>query len=79
MSAGRYKPSLSTVVKRARSEENDDEELFYDHDYDMPQQKGTKLCNKVKWITDEDEKFKKLGGKDCAVFTILTKTGGNEL
>ncbi|GCB67218.1 myb-related protein A isoform X3 [Scyliorhinus torazame] len=49
------------MAKRARSEDDDDEHLFQDRDYDMPQQKGTKkLCNKVKWIPDEDEKLKKL-------------------
>ncbi|XP_055490366.1 myb-related protein A isoform X1 [Leucoraja erinacea] len=50
------------MAKRARSEDDDDEHLFQDRDYDIPQQKGTKkLCNKVKWIPDEqDEKLKKL-------------------
>ncbi|XP_038665438.1 myb-related protein A isoform X5 [Scyliorhinus canicula] len=49
------------MAKRARSEDDDDEHLFQERDYDMPQQKGTKkLCNKVKWIPDEDEKLKKL-------------------
>ncbi|XP_078072406.1 myb-related protein A isoform X2 [Mustelus asterias] len=49
------------MAKRARSEDDDDEHLFQDRDHDMPQQKGTKkLCNKVKWIPDEDEKLKKL-------------------
>ncbi|XP_048384428.1 myb-related protein A [Stegostoma tigrinum] len=49
------------MAKRARSEDDDDEHLFQDRDYDMPQQKSTKkLCNKIKWIPDEDEKLKKL-------------------
>ncbi|XP_059809192.1 myb-related protein A isoform X2 [Hypanus sabinus] len=49
------------MAKRARSEDDDDEQLFQGRDYDIPQQKGTKkLCKKVKWIPDEDEKLKKL-------------------
>ncbi|XP_062920541.1 myb-related protein A isoform X5 [Mobula hypostoma] len=50
------------MAKRARSEDDDDEHLFQDRDYVIPQQKGTKkLCKKVKWIPDEqDEKLKKL-------------------
>uniref|UniRef100_UPI00398F4A34 myb-related protein A isoform X7 n=1 Tax=Pristiophorus japonicus TaxID=55135 RepID=UPI00398F4A34 len=46
---------------QTNNEDDDDEHLFQDRDYDMPQQKGTKkLCNKVKWIPDEDEKLKRL-------------------
>ncbi|KAL8182060.1 UNVERIFIED_CONTAM: Myb- protein A [Gekko kuhli] len=42
--------------------EEDDDDLHYaDHDYEVPQQKGIKkICNRVKWTRDEDEKLKKL-------------------
>uniref|UniRef100_A0A8C7DY58 MYB proto-onco like 1 n=1 Tax=Naja naja TaxID=35670 RepID=A0A8C7DY58_NAJNA len=45
-----------------RSLPEDDDELHYaDHDYEVPQQKGAKkICNRVKWTRDEDEKLKKL-------------------
>uniref|UniRef100_A0A6J0V8D0 Myb-related protein A isoform X1 n=1 Tax=Pogona vitticeps TaxID=103695 RepID=A0A6J0V8D0_9SAUR len=43
------------------SEEDDDDFHYADHDYEVPQQKGSKkLCNRVKWTRDEDEKLKKL-------------------
>ncbi|NXF39718.1 MYBA protein, partial [Nyctibius bracteatus] len=40
----------------------EDEDLQYmDHDYEIPQQKGVKkLCNRMKWTRDEDERLKKL-------------------
>ncbi|XP_042188362.1 myb-related protein A [Callorhinchus milii] len=49
------------MAKRGRSEDDEEEHQFQDRDYEMPQQKGgKKLCNKVKWTPDEDEKLKKL-------------------
>ncbi|XP_065441742.1 myb-related protein A isoform X1 [Chrysemys picta bellii] len=43
------------------SEEEDDNLQYADHDYEVPQQKGLKkICNRVKWTRDEDEKLKKL-------------------
>ncbi|XP_053104843.1 myb-related protein A isoform X2 [Hemicordylus capensis] len=43
------------------SEEEDDDLHYADHDYEVPQQKGAKkICNRVKWTRDEDEKLKKL-------------------
>ncbi|NXD08458.1 MYBA protein, partial [Nothocercus nigrocapillus] len=43
------------------SEEEDDDLQYADHDYEVPQQKGLKkICNRVKWTRDEDEKLKKL-------------------
>nr|XP_016848353.1 PREDICTED: myb-related protein A isoform X4 [Anolis carolinensis] len=50
------------AAKLALCSEEDDEDLHYaDHDYEVPQQKGTKkICNRVKWTRDEDEKLKKL-------------------
>uniref|UniRef100_A0A8C6XEQ3 MYB proto-onco like 1 n=1 Tax=Naja naja TaxID=35670 RepID=A0A8C6XEQ3_NAJNA len=49
------------MAKRPRSEEDDDELHYADHDYEVPQQKGAKkICNRVKWTRDEDEKLKKL-------------------
>ncbi|NXS53782.1 MYBA protein, partial [Brachypteracias leptosomus] len=42
------------------SEEDDDFQCM-DHDYEVPQQKGLKkICNRVKWTRDEDERLKKL-------------------
>ncbi|KFV70078.1 Myb-related protein A, partial [Dryobates pubescens] len=40
----------------------EDENLQYmDHDYEVPQQKVLKkICNRVKWTRDEDERLKKL-------------------
>ncbi|XP_060631393.2 myb-related protein A isoform X2 [Anolis sagrei] len=50
------------AAKLALCSEEDDEDLHYaDHDYEVPQQKGTKkICNRVKWTRDEDDKLKKL-------------------
>ncbi|XP_048364309.1 myb-related protein A [Sphaerodactylus townsendi] len=49
------------MAKRPRSEEDDDDLHYADHDYEVPQQKGIKkICNRVKWTRDEDEKLKKL-------------------
>ncbi|OPJ83529.1 myb-related protein A isoform X3 [Patagioenas fasciata] len=48
------------MAKRLRSEEDDDLQ-YVDHDYEVPQQKGLKkICNRVKWTRDEDERLKKL-------------------
>ncbi|XP_062489248.1 myb-related protein A isoform X1 [Pezoporus occidentalis] len=48
------------MAKRPRSEEDDDLQ-YLDHDYEVPQQKGLKkICNRVKWTRDEDERLKKL-------------------
>ncbi|XP_065524448.1 myb-related protein A isoform X4 [Lathamus discolor] len=48
------------MAKRPRSEEDDDLQ-YLDHDYEVPQQKGLKkICSRVKWTRDEDEKLKKL-------------------
>ncbi|XP_075271373.1 myb-related protein A isoform X3 [Opisthocomus hoazin] len=48
------------MAKRPRSEEDDDFQ-YVDHDYELPQQKGLKkICNRVKWTRDEDERLKKL-------------------
>ncbi|XP_066479920.1 myb-related protein A isoform X2 [Tiliqua scincoides] len=49
------------MAKRPRSEEEDEDLHYADHDYEVPQQKGSKkICNRVKWTRDEDEKLKKL-------------------
>ncbi|NXI52945.1 MYBA protein, partial [Chloroceryle aenea] len=41
--------------------EEDDDFQYMDHDYEVPQQKGfKKICNRVKWTRDEDERLKKL-------------------
>ncbi|NWS40660.1 MYBA protein, partial [Probosciger aterrimus] len=41
--------------------EEDDDLQYLDHDYEVPQQKGLKkICNRVKWTRDEDERLKKL-------------------
>ncbi|NXX83683.1 MYBA protein, partial [Urocolius indicus] len=41
--------------------EEDDDFQYMDHDYEVPPQKGLKkLCNRVKWTRDEDERLKKL-------------------
>ncbi|XP_038248545.1 myb-related protein A isoform X2 [Dermochelys coriacea] len=49
------------MAKRPRSEEDDDDLQYADHDYEVPQQKGLKkICNRVKWTRDEDDKLKKL-------------------
>ncbi|KAM9260892.1 myb-related protein A isoform 2-T2 [Cariama cristata] len=48
------------MAKRSRSEEDDDLP-YVDHDYEVPQQKCLKkICNRVKWTRDEDERLKKL-------------------
>uniref|UniRef100_A0A4W3GDL4 MYB proto-onco like 1 n=1 Tax=Callorhinchus milii TaxID=7868 RepID=A0A4W3GDL4_CALMI len=49
------------MSSRCKIEDDEEEHQFQDRDYEMPQQKGgKKLCNKVKWTPDEDEKLKKL-------------------
>uniref|UniRef100_A0A8C6J428 Uncharacterized protein n=1 Tax=Melopsittacus undulatus TaxID=13146 RepID=A0A8C6J428_MELUD len=48
------------LEKISYSEEEDDLQ-YLDHDYEVPQQKGLKkICNRVKWTRDEDERLKKL-------------------
>ncbi|XP_048795744.1 myb-related protein A isoform X2 [Lagopus muta] len=48
------------MAKRPRSEEDDDFQ-YADHDYEVSQQRSLKkICNRVKWTRDEDEKLKKL-------------------
>uniref|UniRef100_A0A8B9ZIY3 MYB proto-oncogene like 1 n=1 Tax=Anas platyrhynchos TaxID=8839 RepID=A0A8B9ZIY3_ANAPL len=48
------------MAKRPRSEEENDRQ-YADHDYEVPQQKGLKkICSRVKWTRDEDERLKKL-------------------
>ncbi|XP_050174469.1 myb-related protein A isoform X6 [Myiozetetes cayanensis] len=48
------------MAERRRSEEDDDFQ-YMDHDYEVPQQKGLKkICSKVKWTREEDERLKKL-------------------
>ncbi|XP_006150511.1 myb-related protein A isoform X2 [Tupaia chinensis] len=52
------------MAKRSRSEDEDDDLQYADHDYEVPQQKGLKkLWNRVKWTRDEDDKLKKLVGQ----------------
>ncbi|KAF3822515.1 hypothetical protein GH733_007889 [Mirounga leonina] len=42
------------MAKRSRSEDEDDDLQYADHDYEVPQQKGLKkLWNRVKWTRDE--------------------------
>ncbi|XP_059972004.1 myb-related protein A isoform X4 [Mesoplodon densirostris] len=49
------------MAKRSRSEDEDDDLQYADHDYEVPQQKALKkLWNRVKWTRDEDDKLKKL-------------------
>ncbi|CAI5779424.1 myb-related protein A isoform X2 [Podarcis lilfordi] len=56
-----HTPLQSRAVMFFLSEEDDDDLHYADHDYEVPQQKGTKkICNRVKWTRDEDEKLKKL-------------------
>ncbi|KAM9574429.1 myb-related protein A isoform 2-T2 [Guaruba guarouba] len=51
---------IPKVNHSERSEEDDDLQ-YLDHDYEVPQQKGLKkICNRVKWTRDEDERLKKL-------------------
>ncbi|NXR07789.1 MYBA protein, partial [Semnornis frantzii] len=40
--------------------EEDENFQYMDHDYEVPQQKVVKICNRVKWTRDEDERLKKL-------------------
>ncbi|XP_071410524.1 myb-related protein A isoform X4 [Pithys albifrons albifrons] len=48
------------MAERRRSEEDHDFP-YMDHDYEVPQQKGLKkICSKVKWTREEDERLKKL-------------------
>uniref|UniRef100_A0A8D0L0S2 MYB proto-oncogene like 1 n=1 Tax=Sphenodon punctatus TaxID=8508 RepID=A0A8D0L0S2_SPHPU len=59
------------MAGRPGGEEEDDLQ-YADHDYEVPQQKGVKkICNRVKWTRDEDDKLKKLveqHGKDDWTF-----------
>ncbi|XP_077789081.1 myb-related protein A isoform X7 [Podarcis muralis] len=56
-----HTPLQSRAVMFFLSEEDDDDLHYADHDYEVPQQKGMKkICNRVKWTRDEDEKLKKL-------------------
>nr|XP_033790169.1 myb-related protein A isoform X2 [Geotrypetes seraphini] len=49
------------MAKRPRSEDEDDDLQFADHDYEVPPKKGSKkIWNRVKWTRDEDDKLKKL-------------------
>ncbi|KAJ7406046.1 Myb-related protein A [Pitangus sulphuratus] len=51
------------MLKAHHSEdsEEDDDFQYMDHDYEVPQQKGLKkICSKVKWTREEDERLKKL-------------------
>ncbi|XP_031460750.1 myb-related protein A isoform X4 [Phasianus colchicus] len=49
------------MAKRPRSSEEDDDFQYADHDYEVSQQRSLKkICNRVKWTRDEDEKLKKL-------------------
>ncbi|XP_068093556.1 myb-related protein A isoform X2 [Hyperolius riggenbachi] len=46
---------------RARSEDEDDEHPFVEHNYEVPEQKGQKkIWHRVKWTKEEDDKLKKL-------------------
>ncbi|XP_056378033.1 myb-related protein A isoform X2 [Hyla sarda] len=49
------------MAGRTRSEDEDDEILYVDHDYEVPAQKTVKkVWNRVKWSKEEDERLKKL-------------------
>ncbi|KAM8966453.1 myb-related protein A isoform 2-T2 [Pelodytes ibericus] len=49
------------MAGKSRSEDEDDDLQFADHDYEVPIQKGLKkIWNRVKWTRDEDDKLKKL-------------------
>ncbi|XP_069813623.1 myb-related protein A isoform X2 [Dendropsophus ebraccatus] len=49
------------MAGRARSEDEEEEILYVDHDYEVPVQKAVKkVWNRVKWSKEEDEKLKKL-------------------
>ncbi|OWK63365.1 Myb-related protein A [Lonchura striata] len=64
-SLGKGKPRQKEVLAQWDSDiascEEDDDFQYMDHDYEVPQQKGLKkICSKVKWTREEDEKLKKL-------------------
>ncbi|KAG8570725.1 hypothetical protein GDO81_011385 [Engystomops pustulosus] len=49
------------MAARARSEDEDEDLHYADHDYEVPVQKSAKkVWNRVKWSKEEDEKLKKL-------------------
>ncbi|XP_073439999.1 myb-related protein A isoform X3 [Dendrobates tinctorius] len=49
------------MAGRDRSEDEDDDLHYIEHDYEIPVQKsGKKVWNRVKWSKEEDEKLKKL-------------------
>ncbi|XP_069587528.1 myb-related protein A [Ranitomeya imitator] len=49
------------MAGRDRSEDEDDDLQYIDHDYEIPVQKsGKKVWNRVKWSKEEDAKLKKL-------------------
>ncbi|XP_073535487.1 myb-related protein A isoform X2 [Phyllobates terribilis] len=49
------------MAGRARSEDEDDDIYYVDHDYEVPVRKSVKkVWNRVKWSKEEDEKLKKL-------------------
>ncbi|XP_044150220.1 myb-related protein A isoform X3 [Bufo gargarizans] len=49
------------MAGRSRSEDEDDDLHYADHDYEVPVQKTVKkVWNRVKWSKEEDEKLKKL-------------------
>ncbi|XP_053322968.1 myb-related protein A isoform X1 [Spea bombifrons] len=53
--------SRCTMARKSRSEDEDDDLQFADHDYEAPVQKGLKkIWNRVKWTRDEDAKLKDL-------------------
>uniref|UniRef100_A0A8B9ZIH4 MYB proto-oncogene like 1 n=1 Tax=Anas platyrhynchos TaxID=8839 RepID=A0A8B9ZIH4_ANAPL len=54
-----WKESLEK--KKSYSDEEENDRQYADHDYEVPQQKGLKkICSRVKWTRDEDERLKKL-------------------
>ncbi|XP_066434363.1 myb-related protein A isoform X2 [Eleutherodactylus coqui] len=60
------------MAARSRSEDEDDDLQYVDHDYEVPVQKSVKkVWNRVKWSKEEDEKLKKLveqnGSNDWAL------------
>ncbi|XP_075069700.1 myb-related protein A isoform X2 [Mixophyes fleayi] len=49
------------MAARSRSEDEDDDLQYADHDYEVPAPKGLKkIWNRVKWTKDEDDRLKKL-------------------
>ncbi|XP_063779912.1 myb-related protein A isoform X3 [Pseudophryne corroboree] len=49
------------MAGRCRSEDEDDDLQYADHDYEVPAQKGLKkIWNRVKWTKDEDDRLKRL-------------------